>query len=75
VRKYLREAQTGPDDAIALFDEISPHIDDSDEAILSVLEELPFSSVRQLSCATYLPKTTVYRRFSEKLGFIMSHLR
>jgi hypothetical protein len=48
VRKYLREAQTGPDDATAFPEEISPHNDDSDEAILGALEELPFSLVRQL---------------------------
>jgi hypothetical protein len=59
----LREAQ------------IAPGFDDSDEAILRTLEELPFSSVRKLSCAIHLPKTTVYRRFSEKLGFIARHLR
>jgi hypothetical protein len=75
VRKYLREAQTAPDDASALFDELSPHMDDSDEAILSALEELSFSSVRKLSYATHLPATTRYRRLSEKLGFVTRHLR
>jgi hypothetical protein len=59
VMKYLREGQTGPDDATALPDEISRHIDDSDEAILRALEEFSSSSVRQLSHATHLPKTTV----------------
>jgi hypothetical protein len=46
VTKYLREAQTGRDDAMPSSAEISPHIDDWDEAILSALEEFPFSSVR-----------------------------
>jgi hypothetical protein len=69
VTKYLREVQTGPDNATALPEKISPHIDDSDEAILRVLGESSFSSVQHLFCAIHLPKTTVYRRFSEKLGF------
>jgi hypothetical protein len=73
VRKYLHEAQTGRDDAMPLSEEISLHIDDSDEAILSALEELPFSSVRQLSHAAHLPTTTVYTRLSAKLGFTARH--
>jgi hypothetical protein len=63
--KYLREAQTGPDEVIRLSEEISPHIEDSDEAILSALEQLTFSSVRQLSRATHLPATRVYRTLRE----------
>jgi carbamoylphosphate synthase small subunit len=43
--KYHREARTGPDDETILFGEISPHIDDSDEALLSALEDRPFLSV------------------------------
>jgi hypothetical protein len=31
VTKYLREAQIGRDDAMPLSDELSPHVDDSDE--------------------------------------------
>jgi hypothetical protein len=68
VTKYLGEVQTGRDDATPLPEDISPHIDDSDEPNLGALGQLPFSSVQQLSHATLLPKTTVYRRFSEKLG-------
>jgi hypothetical protein len=61
VTKYLREAQTGPDDANPSSEEMSHHIDDSEEDILSALEELSFSSVRQLSHATHLPATMAYR--------------
>jgi hypothetical protein len=75
IPKYLREAQTGRDGAMPECEEISPHINDADEAILNALQELSFSSVRQLSCATHLPETTVCRRFSEKLGFTARHLR
>jgi hypothetical protein len=56
VTKYLREAQTGPDDATALLEEISPHIDDWDEAILRALEEFSFSSVQHLSVQYIYPK-------------------
>jgi hypothetical protein len=75
VLHVLREAQAGPDDATAFPEEFSPHITDSDEAILGALEEFSFSSVQHLFCAIDLPKTTVYRRFSEKLGFMAPHLR
>jgi hypothetical protein len=75
VTKYLREAQINPGDPTASPDAFSPHIDDSDEAILSAIEELPFSSVRKLSRATQLSNTTLYRRLSEKLGFLARHLR
>jgi hypothetical protein len=75
VTKYLREVQTGPDDATALPEEMSPHSGDSDEAILRALEEFSFSRVQHLSCGIHRPKTTVYRRFSEKLPFMARHLR
>jgi hypothetical protein len=48
VTKYFREVQIGRNDAMPSSEAISPHIDDSDEAIRSALEELPFSSVRQV---------------------------
>jgi hypothetical protein len=59
VTKHLGEAQINPSDPNQLSDATSPHIEDSEEATLIALEEFPFSSVRQLSCATYLPGTTV----------------
>jgi hypothetical protein len=75
VTKYLCEAQTGPDDVTPLPEEISHHIDDSDEAILRTLEEFSFSLVQHLFCAIVLPKAMGYRRFSAKLGFMVCHLR
>jgi hypothetical protein len=72
---YLRAAQIILRDATACSDATSIHLDESDEAILRALEDLAFSSVRQLSRATHLPKTTVYRRPSEKLGFMARHLQ
>jgi hypothetical protein len=66
VGRYLRDAQTGLDDATALSEDISRHIDDSNEVILNAPEELLFSSVRELSLITRLPETTVYRRHPER---------
>jgi hypothetical protein len=49
--------------------------DNVDEAILSVLNENPFTSVRKLSRLTHLPLTTVYRRLTSSLEFTARHLR
>jgi hypothetical protein len=62
VTSYLRAARIIRRDATPLSPSNSPHIDESDEAALRELEELPFSSVRQLAHAAHLPVTTVYRR-------------
>jgi hypothetical protein len=75
VTDYLRAPLIIPRDATAFSAAISPHIDDLDDAIRRALEELPFSSVRQISRATHLHKTTVYRRLYEKLRFTPRHLR
>jgi hypothetical protein len=75
VTNHLRAARIIPGDTTALSDATLFQINDSDEAILRALEEFPFSSVGQLSCAAHLPKTTVYRRLSEKLGLTARHLR
>jgi hypothetical protein len=61
VTKYLRKVQISPGDPIESSNATSPHIDDSDEAILTALEELSVSSVRQLAHATHLSVTLVYR--------------
>jgi hypothetical protein len=68
VTKFLHEAQTSPRNATASSDTTSLRINDSDEAILRAVEELPFSSVRRLAYATHPPKATVDRRFSRKLA-------
>jgi hypothetical protein len=56
VTNYLVVARIIPRDPTPFAAATSPHIDESDEAILIPLEELPFSSVRQLSRAIHLPK-------------------
>jgi hypothetical protein len=49
---YLRMARIIPPNATSLSAATPAHIDQSDEAILSVLEEYPLSSVRQPAHAT-----------------------
>jgi hypothetical protein len=75
VTNYLRAARIIPCDATSFSAAKSPHIDESDETILRALEELPFSSIRQLSRVTHLPKTMVYMRLSQKFGLTAHHLR
>jgi DNA polymerase III gamma/tau subunit len=75
VTMCLREAQINPADAISLLDATSHHLNKSDEVVLRVLEELQFSSVRQLVRAIHLPAIMIYRRISKKLGFAARHLR
>jgi hypothetical protein len=75
VTDYLRAVRNIPRDAILFSATTSPHIDESDQAIVRALEELLVSSVRQLSRATPIPKTTVYRRLSERIGCTARHLR
>jgi hypothetical protein len=55
VTKYLRTARFDPATNPLNSDASSPHIDDSDKAVLAALEEKPFSSVQELARATYLP--------------------
>jgi hypothetical protein len=75
VTNYLRPVRIIHRDLTSFSPAVSPHISESDEAILSVLEGLPFSPARQLSHATQTAKSIVYRRFFEKLGFAARHLR
>jgi hypothetical protein len=45
------------------------------QAILAVLEELPLSSVRELAKRKCIPPTTVYRRLTNSMRFIVKYLR
>jgi transposase len=46
-----------------------------DGASLDALDKQPFSSVRELTKLTSIPTTTVYRRLTRSLGFVVKHLR
>jgi hypothetical protein len=68
VTRYLREARFPPSKPESHPTDVQRDLDDlddldSDQAILTALEDNPFASVRQLSRLTHLhlPSTTVYR--------------
>jgi hypothetical protein len=46
-----------------------------DDPILQVLDTQSFPSVRELVKLACIPTTTVYRHFTESLGFVRRHLR
>jgi hypothetical protein len=46
-----------------------------ESAILDALAQSPFSSIRKLAGLTLIPTTTVYRRLTQLLGFVVKHLR
>ena len=49
--------------------------DDIDFRIKDVVDEEPFLSVRQIATLTGIPKSTVFERLTEKLGYISKHLK
>jgi hypothetical protein len=69
VIRYLREAQFPPSRPEPHPADIQRDLDDSDQIILTALEDSPFASVRQF------PSTAVYRRLTQSLGFVLRHLR
>jgi hypothetical protein len=75
VVRYLHDAHYSPSSQRTASVEASRALDDSDEAILSSLDENPFVSVRQLSCLTNIPPMAMYRRLTNSLGFTERHFR
>jgi hypothetical protein len=75
VARYIHDAHCSPSSQMAAPIAVPSGLDDSDEAILSALDENPFASVRQLSRLTHIPATTVHHRLTESLGFPARHLR
>jgi hypothetical protein len=51
-----------------------PPPDVVDNAILEALDQIPFASMRELAKTTCIPCTTVSRRLTESLGFVVKHL-
>ena len=49
--------------------------DDIDIRIQKIVDEEPFLSVRQISTRTGIPKSTVFYRMTEKIGYISKHLK
>jgi hypothetical protein len=74
VTDYPRVTRIIPCDATPLSATISPHINESDDAILRTFTELPFSEIRRFARATHIPVTTAYTPLSAKLRFTRRHL-
>jgi hypothetical protein len=51
-----------------------PPLDIIDKAILQALDQTPFASVRELAKAMCISTTTVWRRLTRSLGFVVKHL-
>jgi hypothetical protein len=68
VTDHLREVRLSTSNAGTTFSELSIEPDDCDEAILLVLNEQPFASIRQLTRFTHLPGTIVDRDLTQSLG-------
>jgi hypothetical protein len=75
VTRYLGKARFPPSKPELHPADVQRDLDDSDQAILAALEDSPFASMRQLSRLIHLPSTTLYRRLTQSLGFVASHLR
>jgi hypothetical protein len=75
VPRYLREARFPPSKPELHPADVQKDLDDSDQVILSAIEDNAFASVPQLSRLTNLPSTTVDRRLTQSLRFVARHLR
>jgi hypothetical protein len=64
VTRYLHEIRFDPSTEAKASIEIPQVPDDSDEAILAALCEVPFASVRQLARPTHISAAKVYRRLT-----------
>jgi hypothetical protein len=47
----------------------------TDNAILEALEMMPFASIRQIAKMAFIPPTTVFRRLTKSLHFVLKQLR
>jgi hypothetical protein len=74
VTRWLRETRFTSNTQGLMFSESETHRDECDEAILSALQEYPFSSVRALSRVTHLSRTSVHRHLTQSLGYVRRHL-
>ena len=75
VTKYLRSELTTP------ISKVCPKMDEKsgdeiiDDAIISVLADEPYSSVRQIAQRTKIPKSTVFYHLVHSLGFVSKHAK
>jgi hypothetical protein len=74
VTRWLRETRFISNAQGLMFSESEIHCDECDEAILSALQEYPFSSVRALSRLTHPSRTSVHRHPTQSLEYVIRHL-
>jgi hypothetical protein len=74
VTRWLRETRFTLNTQGLMFSESETHRDECNEAILSALQEYPFSSLRALSRLTHLSRTSVHRHLTQSLGYVIRHL-
>jgi hypothetical protein len=72
VTKYLWHSRLPPIIAGPL---VEPQTTVTDDAILDDLQRQPFSSVRKLAKLTCISQSTVQRHLTQRLGFVVKHLR
>jgi hypothetical protein len=75
VTKYVRSEKIPPKNDGPPSEPMSVEPGPVDQAILAALADYPFSSVRELSRLTCLPRSTVHRYLTDSLHFRIQHLR
>jgi hypothetical protein len=75
VTKYLPSEKFPPKNDGPPSEPISVEPSPVDQVILTALADEPFSSVRELSRLTCLPRSTVHRHLTDSLHFRIQHLR
>jgi hypothetical protein len=72
VTKYLRHSRLPP---IITEPLVEPPTTVTDDAILDAFQRQPFSSVRELAKLTCIPQNSVQQHLTQRLGFVVKHLR
>jgi hypothetical protein len=75
VTKYIRSARFPPKQGAPSAEPMPVEISPVDQAILTALADYPFSSGRELSRLTCLPRSTVHRHLTRPLHFAVRQLR
>jgi hypothetical protein len=75
VTKYVRSIRFPPKQDAPSAEPMPVETSPVDQAILTALADYPFSSVRELSRLTYLPRSTVHRYLTRSLRFTIRRLR
>jgi hypothetical protein len=75
VTKYVRSEKSPPKNDGPLSQPLTVEPGPVDQAILTALADDPFSSVRELSRLTCLPRSTVHRHLTDSLHFRIQYLR